>query len=302
VTTTTELLLRADQKRARHHQDEFGVSEIGGCRRRAGYRLHQVPPSNAGGSVVAALGAAIHEAVAKQVADIAEPGDLVEHEVRFAGVLGHLDRYEAATYTVIDTKTTSSRWLEHIKLHGPDEPHRWQVNIYGAALVREGRRVDRVRVEYIARDTGEEWTWEGRFEPDVVRDALRWLRNVQQVPLEMLPRDYMPDSVFCHSCRFADICWPYGLEGRGAAKVLLTQVGGADEAARELWEARQAKKAAEQREKIARAALEDVRPLEGMGLVDTADHRLAFRANGLFFVSRDSNGRQPAVGYEEGDG
>jgi CRISPR/Cas system-associated exonuclease Cas4 (RecB family) len=310
MTTTSALLLAYDRKRARSKQDEFGISEIGGCRRRAGYRLAHTPPSDAGGSVQAAMGGAIHEAVASAMTQVAEPGDLVEHEVWFAGILGHLDRYEAATATVCDTKTTSSRWAEHIQLHGPDEPHLWQVNLYGAALVRTGREVRRVRIDYLARDTGDEWSWEGPFRPELVRAALAWLRNVQQVPLDMLPRDYMPDSAFCHSCKFASLCWPYGLEGKGPARVLLAELEGADKAADELWQAKQDIAEAKQREERARLALEALRPLQGVGLVDAGEHRLRFglqqrggkAVETLRFAPKTESGRQPAVGYEEGDG
>ncbi len=302
MTTTSELLLRYDRDSARSRQDEFGMSEVGGCRRKAGYRLAHTPPSDAGGSVQAAMGKAIHDAIDATLTKLAGAGGTqgieLTREVRFAGLLGHFDRYEKPR--VVDTKSTSSRWLEHLMLVGPDLHDVWQVHLYGAALIKEGYEVTEVQIDYIARDTGDEWTWVGLFEPRHVRDALIWLKNVRETDLEMLPRDYLPSSKMCHSCKFASLCWPYGLEGRGAAKVLVSQVGGVDKAAQELWEARQAKKAAEAKEKVARAALEDARPLEGIGTVDAGEHRLAFRANGLFFVARESSGRQPAVGYEEG--
>jgi CRISPR/Cas system-associated exonuclease Cas4 (RecB family) len=329
VTTTSELLLRYDQQRARAKQLEIGISDIGGCRRRAGYRLAQTEPSDAGGSVQAAMGSAIHETVAASMAQVAEPGDLIEHEVRFGGILGHLDRYEAATCTVQDTKTTSSRWAEHLKLHGPDQSHLWQVNIYGAALVRQGVEVRRVRIDYLARDTGEEWSWEGSFQPEMVREAFAWLKNVRETPLDMLPRDYMPDSAFCHSCRFASLCWPYGLEGRGPAKVI-TEEGpclhcdlhayrhadsdhpfepSAPHWAQTLWDAKEAERAAKAQAERARLALEALRPMAGTGLVDAGEHRLRYGTQDrggkstatLRFVSKRADGRQPAVGYEEGD-
>jgi CRISPR/Cas system-associated exonuclease Cas4 (RecB family) len=298
VTTTGELLLRYDQDRARSKQVELGISEIGGCRRRAGYRLHQVPPSNVGGSVQAAMGSAIHEAVASKMAVVAEPGDLIEYRVQFAGLPGTLDRYEAATCTVVDTKTTSSRWLEHIKLHGADEQHKWQGNTYGAALVKAGREVRRIRIEYIARDTGEEWTWEEPFNPEYVRAALAWLKNVREAPLEALPRDYMPDSAFCHSCRFADICWHYGLESRAAGRVLFEDRPDAVAWTEELWQARALRKDAKAEEYRCRKALETIRPAEGIGKVQVGRHVLDFRVNGIYFVSGAVP--QPGVGYEEG--
>lgn len=298
MTTTSELLLRWDQQRARSKQLELGISGLGGCRRKAGYHLNRVPPSNAGGSVQAAMGSAVHIVVAGAMADVAEPGDLIEHPVELAGLPGTLDRYEAATCTVVDTKTTSSRWLEHIKLHGPDENHRWQVTGYGGALTKQGKEVRRVRIEYIARDTGEEFTWEGPFDLSVLREALSWLRNVRETPLEMLPRDFMPDSPFCHSCRWSGDCWPYGLEGKSAAKVLYMDDPDAQRWAEQLWQARQDEKDAKDRAKRALGALEALRPMAGVGTVDTGARRLQFRVNGVYFTARD-DGLAPALGYHE---
>lgn len=333
MTTTSELLLRWDQSRARAKQVEMGMSEVGGCRRRAGYRLAQIPPSDAGGSVQAAMGSAIHDAIDAVLASLADAGEIpasvLGRAVEYAGLPGHYDRFENGV--VVDTKTTSSRWAEHLRLHGPDESHLWQVHLYGAALVKAGEAVTGVQIDYLARDTGDEWSWSGPFEPQVhVRAALLWLRAVRETPLDMLPRDYMPDSQFCHSCRFATLCWPYGLEGRGPAKVIAEEgpcltcdlhahrhdvadhpfEASAPHWADELWRAKQAKKAAEATEERARLALEALRPMTGTGLVDAGEHRLKYgnqlrgtkTIDTLRFVSKRPDGRAPAVGYEEGDG
>lgn len=309
--TTAELLLEFDRRKARSKQVEFGMSEVGGCRRRAGYRLNQVPPDNPGGSVQAAMGTAIHDAVDRVMDELAEEGVLaagakVNREVRYAGLLGHYDRFEVGT--VIDTKSTSSRWIEHLMLHGPDLHDIWQVTLYGCALVKEGHKVTGIGLDYLARDTGQEWPWRGPFQPQLhARDALLWLRAVQETPLDMLPRDYMPDSAFCHGCPWAGQCWPYGLEGRGAAKVLLAQIEGAGAAAAELWEAKQEIKRLEAIAERARFALEAARPLQGQGVVDVGfDHNLRYGISGakgtptLRFTPKSSDGRTPAMGYEEG--
>jgi hypothetical protein len=252
----------------------------------------------------------------------------VQREVRYAGLLGHLDRYEDGE--VIDTKTTSSRWLEHIRLNGPDDNHLWQVTAYGCALVKEGHPVTGIGIDYIARDSGEEYPWRGPFRPELMRDALLWLRNVRETPLDMLPRDFMPDSAFCHSCPWSGQCWPYGLEGRGPAKVIAEEGpclycdqhaashGAADHPfepsaphwAGELWRAKQDAKDAKEREARARLAVEAFRPVTGQGLVDAGEHRIKFgvqtrndkSVETVRFVSKDSSGRTPAMGYDEGDG
>lgn len=262
MTTTSALLLLADQQRPRTLQREIGMSDLGSCRRRTGYKLASTEPVNPVGSVQAVMGSAIHDMVAGILAKIAKPGDLVEHETEFAGIKGHVDRYEAETQTVVDTKTTSSRWLEHIKLHGPEHSNIWQVSGYGAALHRSGYPVKRIQLDYLARDTGEEYVWSKPFDPADVRDALSWLKLVRETPIDMLPRDYMPDSAFCRGCPFGGmdggICWEGHIPGYGLATVLFVDNPDAALWAEELWAARQVGSEARATEKRARAALEAV--------------------------------------------
>lgn len=258
--TTAELLLLWDQKRARSQQREIGWSEIGGCRRRAGYRLAGTEPSNPGSSVQAVMGTAIHTAVQEVLREFAQPGDLVEQEVRFAGVLGHYDRYEAATATVVDVKTTSSRWLKTIQREGPPQNTLWQINGYAASLISAGKPVKRLVLDYLARDTGDEWRWEGRPEPRHVRDALNWLKQVRETELQWLARDYEPDSAFCRHCPFRDTCWPEGEPHRDRRAVLFQEDPDAAKWAAKLEQARADKAAADKREKEAKGALDALRP------------------------------------------
>lgn len=301
--STSDLLLLFDQQRARSQQRELGWSDVGTCRRRAGYRLAGVEPTNPSASMQAILGTAVHDAVAKAVDVVANGSYVTEAEVIYAGVVGHLDRFHKPTGTLVDVKTTSSRWLEHIKLHGPDDPHKMQLAGYAAALVGEGHEVKRVRIDYIARDTGEEWPWPGPdgapFSAVWVKAALAWLREVRDTELDMLPRDYLPDSPFCGNCPFLDTCWEGHVTGRGPLSVLYVEDPDAAKWADDLWEARNDKKDAEKRAKIAAGALEALRPMAGTGRVQCGERTIDFRSNGVYFVSGAA--RQPAVGYDEGD-
>ncbi|PXY20353.1 PD-(D/E)XK nuclease family protein [Prauserella endophytica] len=258
--TTADLLLEWDRQRPRSRQRELGWSEVGGCRKRAGFRLAGTEPTNPGGSVQAVLGTAIHEAVQQRLVESAAPGDLVEHPVEFAGIPGHLDRYEAGSGDLVDVKTTSSRWLEHIKEHGPDRGHLWQTNGYAAALTKQGHVVRRIVIDYIARDTGELYRWTGK--PDVmhVREALNWLKLVRETPLEMLNRDYDPYGPFCGHCPFYDACWSGGVPDRDARSVLFVEHPDAAEWARKLDQARADEKDAKARAAEAVGALDAIRP------------------------------------------
>lgn len=258
--TTADLLLAWDRERPRSKQRELGWSEVGGCRRRAGYRLAGTEPTNPGGSVQAVMGTAIHEAVQQRLNEAAAEGDLVEHPVTFAGIPGHIDRYEADTATLVDVKTTSSRWLEHIKEHGPDRTHMWQVNGYAASLNHAGTPVKRIVVDYIARDTGELHRWTGKPDVTKVRDALDWLKQVREAELDMLPRDYDPNGSFCKHCPFFDTCWSGGVPERDPRSVLFVEDPDAAEWAAKLDQARADAKEAKTREDEAKGALDALRP------------------------------------------
>jgi CRISPR/Cas system-associated exonuclease Cas4 (RecB family) len=286
MPSTSELLLEWDRRKPRSQQQELGMSEIGGCRRRAGDRLAGVAPSNPSGSVQAAMGSAIHQAVAEILETLGLDGVVHEKEVHFAGIIGHFDRVEDET--VIDVKTTSSRWLEHIKLHCPEIPHLWQVSLYAAALIFQGTPIKRVRIDYLARDTGEEFTWPNErgalFNPQHVKDALAWLQAVQQTELEMLPRDYEPDGSFCGHCPFFTTCWDGHVPGRDPRTVLFIEDPDVRKWADELWELRQQIKALSARETTVKKALDAIRPDTG-GLVQAGDRYLDYRSNGLYFTS-----------------
>lgn len=265
MTTTAELLLEWDKGRGRSQQTEIGMSEIGGCRRRAGYRLAGVEPTNAGGSVQAVMGTAIHAAVEQvfhqmQAVGLIPAEDLVEYEVRFAGILGHLDRYDSLRFEVDDTKTTNQRWLDHIKLHGADQAHIWQVMLYAAALIRQGHKVHTVVIDYIARDTGNDHQVRMPFDPLAVRDALEWLRQVRDTDVEMLNRDYAPDTAFCGHCPFLDTCWGDQVPNRSPLSVLYVEDPDAAKWAEQLRGARAVIAEAKKIEAEAKGALDALRP------------------------------------------
>ncbi len=263
--STAQLLLRWDQTRARSQQLGFGMSELGQCRRRAGYGLAGTEPTNPSGSVQAVMGTAVHAAVENvyrqmRAAGLLPADDLIEHEVRFAGILGHLDRYVAASATLVDTKTTTSRWLERIKVYGPPKPNLWQVNGYAAALIAEKHPVRRIVIDYLARDTGEEYRWTGRFEPLLVREALEWVRTIRDTPIEYLSRDFEPTSQFCAHCPFFALCWDGAVPNRDLRSVLFVEKPDAVAWAAQLEQARADKADAEKREAEAKGALDALRP------------------------------------------
>lgn len=261
--TTADLLLEWDARRPRSQQTTFGMSELGDCRRRAGYRLAGVQPTNRGGSVQAVMGTSVHEAIAKVLREMQAEGlipadALIEHEVTFAGIVGHLDLFIEPDLT--DTKTTSSRWLAKLKTNGPTRPNLWQIHGYAAALIAEGHSVRRVIIDYLARDTGEQWRWTGEFDKRHVKDALAWVGEVRGTDLDDLPRDHDPDGPFCQHCPFFDLCWDGYILGRDLRSVLYVEDPNAAKWAKQLAKGRGMKAAGTKLEAEAKGALDALRP------------------------------------------
>lgn len=279
MSSTTELLLEWDRRRPRTLQREIGFSDIGSCRRRVGYRLSGLEPTNAAGSVQAAMGSAIHDAIHDILLELEAPGVTAETEVTFAGIKGHYDRTEGDE--LIDVKTTSVRFLEHIRLHGPEHRHIWQVNLYAAALIMNGHEIKRVRIDYLARDSGEEFQWRGRFDPRHVRDALEWLKLVRDTPVDLLPRDYAPDTTFCQGCPYLSVCWDGAIAGRDLRSVLFVEDPDAAKWMRQLWDARIAGKEADRLADEAKGALSAIKPFEANQRVAAGEWEIAWNVRGV---------------------
>lgn len=300
MPTTSQMLLEWDRMRVRSMQRAIGWSEIGGCRKRAGYRLAGTEPSNPSGSVQAVLGTAIDDAV-NQVA--VKAGMVQQQSIEFAGITGHFDRLEhsdpdpspdAKPDTVVDVKTVGTdRWLEHIELHGASEANRFQIHAYAAGLLMQGYPIRWVRLDYIARDTGREWAWRERFSPTVVKDALYWVRRVRELDLEMLPRDYEPASAFCRSCPFQKPCWGDQTGDRDPRAVIYAERPDAAEWAERLFHIRATKAKLADEEEHVRGVLDGLRPDDPKALVQAGDRLLEFRPNrkgghAIYFRGQDA--------------
>jgi hypothetical protein len=133
---------------------------------------------------------------------------------------------------------------------------------YSAALIVTGRPVDKVQLDYLVRDSGNSWLWEGPFDYQAVREAMVWLDLIRQTPLDMLARDYAPDSAMCRGCPFFNSCWSGHVIDRDERSVLLVEDGDAVKWATRLEDARDRRRAAEADEATAKGALDALRPNE----------------------------------------
>lgn len=287
MTATSALLLLGDQLEARGRGGELTMSGVGGCRKRAGFQIHGYEPDNEVSSVVAAIGSAAHKTVNAAVKALNRPGDLSEVEVTYAGLVGHIDRYEAADERVVDVKTTSARWLESIQIHGIPESHRFQTALYGAGLIQGGTSVKTLRIDYIVRDTGQEWQAERHFNVKEVREALQWIKFVTESPFDLLPRDYEPEGSICQSCPFFNRCWEGFVPERDKRSVILAEGAEPARLAEELYLLRRQVADMNRRIGYLRGALDGLRPDDPWVVVQAGDLYIKWTSGG-----EDGAGRQ----------
>jgi CRISPR/Cas system-associated exonuclease Cas4 (RecB family) len=222
-----ELLLHVlhaqDASRDRSMQTEVGPSEIGGCRRKVWYRLNAQPHTNENQSKLAAImGTAIHAAIEDAIGAIDPEGKeyLVETEVAFGDMKAHVDLFVPSTGAVIDWKTSKVKNMSYF----PSNQQRWQVQIYGYLLSKNGYEVKTVNLVAIARD-GNEKDVKVHSEPyDEVMAlaALAWLENVKTSKELPAPEK---DASFCKDyCQYYDATEQMGCGGLKKERIVLSEV------------------------------------------------------------------------------
>jgi CRISPR/Cas system-associated exonuclease Cas4 (RecB family) len=222
-----ELLLHVlhsqDASRDRSTQTEVGPSEIGGCRRKVWYRLNAQPHTNENQSKLAAImGTAIHATIEEAITKLdPEAKDyLVETEVSYDGMKAHVDLFVPSTGAVIDWKTSKIKNMGYF----PSNQQRWQVQLYGYLLSKNGHQVNTVNLVAIARD-GEEKDVKVHSEPydeTMAHAALLWLENVKNSK-ELPPAE--KDASFCKSyCQYYDASGELGCTGLIKERIVLSEV------------------------------------------------------------------------------
>jgi CRISPR/Cas system-associated exonuclease Cas4 (RecB family) len=222
-----ELLLHVlhaqDASRDRSLQTEVGPSEIGGCRRKVWYRLNAQPHTNENQSKLAAImGTAIHAAIEEAIGALDPEGKeyLVETEVAFGDMKAHVDLFVPSTGAVIDWKTSKIKNLSYF----PSNQQRWQVQVYGYLLTKNGYQVNTVNLVAIARD-GAEKDIKVHTEPydeTMALAALSWLANVKASTTLPEPEK---DQSFCKDyCQYYDATEEMGCGGLKKERIVLSEV------------------------------------------------------------------------------
>ncbi len=184
ITDPKELLLTVlhakDASRDRSTQTQVGPSEIGGCRRKVWYRLNAQPHTNENQSKLAAImGTAIHAAIEDAIQHLDPEGKdyLVESEVSYGDMKAHVDLFIPSTGAVIDWKTSKVKNLSYF----PSTQQRWQVQLYGYLLSKNGYDVKTVNLVAIARDGDEKnvKVHTEDYSEEVALTAMSWLEEVK---------------------------------------------------------------------------------------------------------------------------
>ena len=227
MTDVKELLISVlhekDASKSRSKQRQVGPSEIGGCRRKVWYRLNDQPETNDNLNKLAAImGTAIHSEIEKAI-EFADPNGekyKVELEVEYGDIKAHVDLFVPETGDVIDWKTVKVKNLSYF----PSMQQRWQVQVYGYLLAKNGYAVNRVSLCAIARD-GDEKDVKVHTEPydeSLALEALGWLAAVKEAAEPPAPEK---DSSFCQSyCQFYDATGQMGCVGLKKERTPVTDI------------------------------------------------------------------------------
>ena len=223
-----DILHAKENSRPRSNQVQIGPSELGGCRRKVYYRLHDQHETNTDEMKLAAImGTAIHSAIEQAIA-MADPDGkkyVVEQEVEYGDMKAHIDLWIPETGDVVDWKTVKKANLSYF----PSTQQRWQVQVYGYLLDKSGKgKPVNVNLVAIARDGDERdiKVHSEPYEPAIAEEALRWLAEVKTATEAPAPER---DESYCKFyCKYYDASGEIGCVGLKKKEVGATEVVIAD--------------------------------------------------------------------------
>lgn len=208
-----EILHAKENSRARSNQVQIGPSELGGCRRKVYYRLHDQHQTNDNEMKLAAImGTAIHAAIENAIA-LADPEGkkyLVEQEVEWGDMKAHIDLWIPETGDVVDWKTVKKNNLSYF----PSTQQRWQVQVYGYLLEKSGKgKPTTVNLVAIPRDGDERdiKVHSEPYDPTLAEEALNWLAAIKEATSAPEPER---DENYCKFyCKYYDATGDIGCVG-----------------------------------------------------------------------------------------
>jgi CRISPR/Cas system-associated exonuclease Cas4 (RecB family) len=186
-----------DANRSRSQQVEVGPSSIGGCRRQVWHELKQTPETNHNTeSLAAILGTFIHLGIEKAIRREDPFGDnfIIEKEVQYEGLKGHVDLFIKDLGLVVDWKTTKVKSLRYF----PSEQQRWQVQIYGYLLEKNGYKVNEVALVAIPRDgeMADIRVHKEIYDLPTAERGIQWLKEIESIVANDQPAPAPEESKF----------------------------------------------------------------------------------------------------------
>ena len=219
MTNLNELLSKSlnayDKNRDRSKQVEIGPSSIGGCRRQVYYQLQNAPKTNPETeSLAAILGTFIHTGIADAIKREDPFGDnfLIEQAFEYNGLKGHCDLFIKDIGLVVDWKTTKKKSLRYF----PSEQQRWQVQLYGYLLSKNGYDVKEVSLVAVPRDgdMAEIRSHREPYDEAAALAAIAWLDEVKVNVANNQPPAPEKWSGFCANyCNYYDASGVNGCPG-----------------------------------------------------------------------------------------
>jgi CRISPR/Cas system-associated exonuclease Cas4 (RecB family) len=208
-----ELLIKSlhdvENKRSRSTQVQIGPSELGGCRRKVWYRLHNQPETNdAELKLAAIMGTAIHNSIESALSNNKEV--LLEQTVEYGDMKAHVDCYIPSTGDVVDWKTVKAKNLFYF----PSKQQRWQVQVYGYLISKSGLgKVTNVNLVAIPRDGDERdvLVHTEAYDEAIALEALDWLAAIKQS--DSAPEPEKDESYCKFYCKYYDASGEMGCVG-----------------------------------------------------------------------------------------
>ena len=208
-----DILHAKENSRARSNQVQIGPSELGGCRRKVYYRLHDQHQTNDNEMKLAAImGTAIHSAIEQAIA-LADPEGkkyLVEQEVEWGDMKAHIDLWIPETGDVVDWKTVKKNNLSYF----PSTQQRWQVQVYGYLLEKSGKgKPTTVNLVAIPRDGDERdiKVHSEPYDPTIAEEALNWLAAIKET--DSVPEPERDENYCKFYCKYYDATGDIGCVG-----------------------------------------------------------------------------------------
>lgn len=212
-----EMLIKAlhsyDKSRERSQQKEIGVSQVGGCRRAVWFQLNNEPKVNETIKLPALMGTAIHKLIEEALVAEAEANwsdYMLEKEIEYNGLKGHVDLFIPSAGAVIDWKTTKLKNLEYF----PSKQQRWQVQLYGYLLENNGYEVKTVTLVGIPRDGDERHVriHSEEYNREIAEEGIAWLKGVREATMPPAPERYASQFCLLYCPYYGDSCGGKGKE------------------------------------------------------------------------------------------